>query len=119
MTPAVKKRLLIVGGVVGLGALAYWLYDKSQNPSLGPQPTPSPLPSPSPRTSTPLVVKQPSKAAQLELQQARDAYNGLVAHFQQNPPRNAAEIAAAQAHLADAKRRLDLAMKNAIPTASV
>lgn len=44
MKPAVKKRLLIVGGVVTLGAVAYYLYDKSQNAAPALPPTPGGTP---------------------------------------------------------------------------
>jgi hypothetical protein len=93
MKATVKKRLLIVGGIVGLGVVAYYLWQRSQE-STGPviAPTPSPTPLPPPKTTTqggPTSTQiQAYKNAVAEL----DRY---TQYFRTNTPWNDVEMAAA------------------------
>jgi hypothetical protein len=76
MQKAAKKRLLIVGGVVGLGALAYYLYSRSQAaPTALPAATPSP---------TPLPQQTGPKKPSSQLQAAINAYQTAAAGLQAN-----------------------------------
>lgn len=94
MKKSVQKRLLIVGGVVGLGIIAYYLYDKSQQaPAIAPGPTPQPLP--------PKVINVPPKATPGQVQAYKTAVDNLIKfqdYIRANPPQNQAELEAAAAH---------------------
>lgn len=85
-----KKRLMIVGGVVGLGVVAYYLYDKAQNaaPQVGPGPAPQPLPQ--------KVVNVPPKGPSPgQIQAYKDAVANLDkwnAWIAANRPTNQAEL---------------------------
>ena len=88
----VQKRLLIAGSVVALGAVAYYLYDRSQNPALSAAPPAGGGGggiSPQPKAAS---GNKPSAG---QIQAYKDAVSALD-QFQKwvaaNPPTNQAEL---------------------------
>lgn len=79
MNAQTKKRLLLVGGVVALGGVAYYLWGRSQEAAAAPTPLPSggggggtlPKPQPLPQPQ----AKQPSQS----LLAAIESYNAVKA----------------------------------------
>jgi hypothetical protein len=93
MKKDVQKRLLIVGGVIGLGVVAYVLYDRYQNgggPTIAPGPTPQPLPQKSTTTTTTKPAPTPGQIQAYKDAVANlDKWNAWVAA---NRPTNQAEL---------------------------
>lgn len=88
---SVKKRLLLVGGVVALGAVAYYLYSKSQEAPALPPPSGGGggLPKPTPK---PVAKSGPSPG---QIQAYKDAVANLdkwKAWIAANRPTNQAEL---------------------------
>jgi hypothetical protein len=102
MTKQMKRRVLVVGGVVALGAVAYYLYNKSQE-SAPPQiggvtPAPKPLP---------VATKAPAnQAAILAYQTAQNNLNAYAAYIQAHPPKTETDLADAQAQMEQLKQRV-------------
>jgi hypothetical protein len=99
MKKDVQKRLLIVGGVIGLGVVAYVLYNRSQEGDGAPS-----LPTGGgggtlPKTTTTTTTTKPAPTPS-QIQAYKDAVTRLdnfMVYVRSNPPQSEIELATVQA----------------------